>query len=100
LPCGNPHPQLKPSDLLFVETPPCFNRYNGGLFGCFVERLVNGEELRGVVWESVDSRFERGATGGHKVDGEVNDLRAREVVLVEQGEVRDGLCSISRDRLI
>lgn len=93
LPCGNPHPQLEPGVLFFVETPLCLDGYNGGLFVCFVERLVDGEELRGFVEEEgVDGGFERGATGGDKVDGEVDDLGARWVVLVERGEVGDGLC--------
>lgn len=60
---------------------------------CFVKRLVDGEELRGFVEEEgVDGGFERGATDGDEVDREVDDFRARGVVLIERGEVGDRLC--------
>jgi len=45
-----------------------------------------------VEEEGMDGGFERGATGGDEVDGEIDDLGAGGVVLVVRGEVGDGLC--------
>ena len=92
LPRGNPHPQLELGVIFFVKALLCLDGYDGGLFVCFVERLVDREELRGFVEECTDGGFERGATGGDEVDGEVDDLGAGGVVLVVRGEVGDGLC--------